>query len=439
VSASVALHESAVIPEARTAPRPLYRWVVLGFVSLTMFGNYYVCDALGLVADLVKTGFGITDAQYGLLTGIYSMAAVLVLLLGGVLIDRIGTKRSVLLFGSITAAAGVIMALAPNYRWMFLGRFILGVGAEPLGVAVTTALARWFRGREIAFAFGINLTLARLGSVAADRSPQWAHDVYRKGGAFGFGHPLWLAAGIGLTCVLGGIVYWALERHAEQHYILEHASATEKLRLSDLTVGFGVSYWLVVGLCFTFYSAILPFQSFAIKFFIEAHGTPREQAGALLSYLPLTAMIATPVFGLLADRVGRRGLFMLIGSLLIAPAYALMATRSISLYLPIALMGTAFALIPAILWPAVAYLVEETRLGTAYSLMTLLQQVGFFVVSWGLGWANDSAGASANNPAGYGLGMWLLTGLSFLGLVLSSLLWHGERGPRTHGLETIAP
>jgi hypothetical protein len=87
----------------------------------------------------------------------------------------------------------------------------------------------------------------------------------------------------------------------------------------------------------------------------------------------------------------------------------------------------------------VAYLVEETRLDTAYSLMTLLQQIGFFVVSWGLGWANDVAGASAENPAGYALGMWLLTGLSFLGLVLSSLLWQGERGPRTQGLETIAP
>jgi MFS family permease len=159
----------------------------------------------------------------------------------------------------------------------------------------------------------------------------------------------------------------------------------------------------------------------------------------LLSYLPLTAMVTTPIFGLIADKIGRRGLFMLIGSLLIAPAYAMMATRSISLYLPIALMGIAFALIPAILWPAVAYLVEESRLGTAYSLMTLLQQIGFFVVSWGLGWANDVAGASAENPSGYAFGMWLLTGLSFLGLVLSALLWHGERGPRTQGLETIAP
>jgi MFS family permease len=174
-----------------------------------------------------------------------------------------------------------------------------------------------------------------------------------------------------------------------------------------------------------------------VKFFIEAHATPREQAGVLLSYLPLTAMIATPLFGLLVDRIGQRSLLLAFGSLLIAPAYLLLARRGIPLLLPVALMGLAFSLIPAVLWPAVAYLVEERRLGTAYSLMTLLQQLGFFAVSSLLGWANDHGQASASHPQGYALGLFLLTGLSLLGLTFSLLLWRSERGRSGHGLETI--
>lgn len=398
-----------------------------------MFGNYYLCDALGLVADLVKAGYQISDSQYGLLTGIYSIAAVVALLFGGVIIDRIGTKRSVLLFGVFATVAGLVIALAPSYQVMLGGRFLLGIGCEPLNVAVTTALARWFKGKELSFAFGLNLTVSRLGSVAVDRSPQWASWAYSGGS---FSRPLWLAALLGFTCIVGGVVYWALEHRAEQRYQLGSAGSTDKLHFRDIA-GFGAAYWFVVGLCFTFYSAIFPFQSFATKFFIEAHGTPRDEAGALLSYLPATAMIATPLFGLLVDRIGRRALFMALGSLLIAPVYIMMATRGISLLVPVALMGIAFSLIPAVLWPEVAYLVDEKRLGTAYALMTLLQQVGFFVVSWALGWANDFSHASAENPGGYALGMWLLTGLSVLGLIFSFLLFRAERGHKTHGISTI--
>ncbi len=417
---------------ARREPSRGYRWLVLLFVSLTMFGNYYLYDSLGLVADLVKARFGITDAQYGVLSGVYSIAAVIVLLAGGLVIDRFGTKRSVLLFGSITAVAGVVIAAAPTYRAMLAGRFLLGMGCEPLIVAVTTSLARWFKGKELSFAFGLNLTIARLGSVAADRSPQWAGSAYAGASP---APALWLGAAIGLTCVLGGLVYWGLEANAERRYALGRAGATDKLRLADVAK-FDAAYWFVVALCFTFYSAIFPFQSFATKFFIE-HGVPRDQAGALLSYLPFTAMALTPLFGLLVDRAGRRALFMVVGSLFIAPVYFLFAQRGVPLPLPVALLGIAFSLIPAVLWPAVAYLVTETHLGTAYSLMTLIQQVGFFAVSWAIGWANDSAGASAANPAGYAPGMWMLTGLSVLGLCFSLLLWRTERGPRAHGLETI--
>lgn len=423
---AAALAEAALPELAPPTPSLAYRYAVLAAASATLFGCYYLYDSLGLVADLLKEGYRISDAQYGFLSGVYSLAAVLVLLLGGAIIDRIGPKRAVLLFASITAAAGVLIALAPSYPVLLGGRFLLGIGSEPLCVAVSTVLARWFKGRELSFAFGLNLTIARLGSVAADRSPQWARSAYETGG---FARPLWLAALVGLSCIVGGVLYYALEHGAERRYEngLGPSGATDKLTFSDLVAGFGARYWFVVGLCVTFYAAIFPFQSFATKFFIEAHGTSRDEAGALLSYLPASAMIATPLFGLLVDRIGRRALIMMVGSLLIAPVYLMMAARGISLYLPVSLMGIAFSLIPAVMWPAVAYLVDPRRLGTAYALMTLLQQIGVFAVSAALGHVNDASHASAANPGGYGLGMMMLTGLSLLGLLFAGMLYAAEK------------
>src|ERR1700692_1311372 len=115
-------------------------------------------------------------------------------------------------------------------------------------------------------------------------------------------------------------------------------------------------------------------------------------------------MIATPLFGLLADRVGKRALLMMFGSLLLIPVYLMMAYTGISLYVPMAMMGIAFSLIPAVMWPSVAYIVEQSKLGTAYGLMTMIQNIGLAGFNLLIGWANDHGHASAENPAGYRMG-----------------------------------
>ena len=314
---------------------------------------------------------------------------------------------------------------------MVAGRFLLGVGAEPLIVAVTTALAKWFKGKELSFAFGLNLTIARLGSVAADNSPTWARPFYTD-----WQQPLVIAAVISTLCVIGAGANWILERRAERTYSLGQQTATEKLVLRDL-YQFDRAYWYIVGLCVVFYSAIFPFRAFAIKYFIEAHGASREYAGFLNSLLPLSAMFATPLFGLVADRFGHRAKLMAFSSLLFLPVFLLMAFTNVSLFVPVAMSGIAFSLIPAVMWPSVAYIVEERRLGTAYALMTLCQQIGVTAVPWLIGRANDASGASASNPGGYSGMMWILTALASLGLVFSFLLWRTEKGPHAHGLETI--
>ncbi len=433
------------------APRPrpsaAYRWMVLIFISVAQGGNYYIYDSINPLEDIFKQQLGFTSTMFGWLNSSYSVAAVATLLIGGIVIDRIGTKKALAFFGGLCLLGAALTAWRGNFTTMVVGRTVLGLGAESMIVTVTVALAKWFKGKELSFAFGINLTIARLASVAADNSPTWAHTAFYPNGdasPASWQRPLFVAVGAGLLCMISALIYWALESQAEGRYELGQAGGVDKLEFSQI-FRFDASYWYVVILCFTFYSGIFPFRTFAIDLFtnkLMAGGgltaaAALKQAGSLNSLLPFSAMIATPLFGLLVDRVGKRALFMMFGSVLLMPVYLLMAYSHISLYVPVAMLGIAFSLIPAIMWTSVAYLVEQSRLGTAFALMTLIQQIGFFSFNWAIGKANDYTGAGLSNPGGYSLGMWIFSVLGFVGLLFSILLRLRETGPKGHGLETI--
>jgi MFS family permease len=414
----------------RPEPSPLYRWIVLVFLSLAMLGSYYVYDALSPLADVLKQQLGFSDKNIGLLQAIYSFPNIFTVVIGGLLIDRVGLRKSLMLFG-ILCFVGPAITAATSVLWiMAAGRLIFGMGAESLNVAVITALARWFKGKELSFALGVNLTITRLGTFFALNSPTWARAAYAN-----WRWPFLIALIFSALCAISAIIYWIMEVHAEKNFQLGEAS-TDKVVFSDL-FKFGVSYWYIVALCVTFYSAIFPFQTFAVKFFIEAHGTTREFGGFLSSMLTLFAMIATPLFGLWVDRIGKRALLMMFGSLLLIPVYLMMAYTHVSLYIPMALMGVAFSLIPAVMWPSVAYIVDQSKLGTAYGLMTMIQNIGLFGFNLLVGWANDATHAGSDNPDGYHLGMWIFSILGFLGLAFAFLLRQRELGPQGHGLETI--
>ncbi len=412
-------------------PPPAYRWIVLIFISVSMFGQYYIYDSISPLADLLAKQLGFSDSNIGLLNAIYSTPNIFMVLIGGMIIDRFGTKRSLFVFAFLCLVGASVTAFRGDLVLMATGRLVFGLGAESMSVAVNSAIAKWFRGRELSFAFGLNLTLARLGSFAAFNSPSWAREYYQS-----WQGPLLIAAAAGIVCAAAAAVYSLLEAHAERSYQLGQAGQTDKVKLSE-AFRFGTSYWYVVALCITFYSAIFPFQTFAIKFFIEAHQVDRETAGFLVSMLTLFAMIFTPLFGLLVDNLGKRSLFMMFGSALLIPVYLIMAYAHISLYVPMALMGIAFSLIPAVMWPSVAYLVDSSRLGTAYGLMTMIQNIGLAGFNLLIGAANDFGHASSSNPGGYALGMWIFSSLGFFGLLFAFLLRRRETGPHAHGLETI--
>jgi MFS family permease len=200
---------------------------------------------------------------------------------------------------------------------------------------------------------------------------------------------------------------------------------------------------------------VFPFRAFAIYYFQQAHGLERDAAGLLNSFLPLAAMVATPLFGLWVDKVGKRSLFMTVGSLILLPLFLVVtylppgdlinvslpflgsAHIPLTLVIVMLLLGIAFSMIPAVMWPSVAYIVDQRRLGSGYALMTLCQQVGMAAVPWLIGRLNDTFGAGPENTGGYAPGMWLFTGLASLGLFFSYMLWKTEKGPGGHGLETI--
>jgi len=403
-------------------PSPVYRWIILVVISLAMFGNYYIYDSISPLADLLVKQLKFTDANIGLLQGIYSVPNVFMVLIGGIIIDKIGTRISTFIFTLLCLTCAVITASFSDLTMMAVGRLIFGLGAESMIVAITTVIGRWFKGKQLSFAFGLNLTLARLGSFAALNSPTWARAFYHD-----YKYPLMIAVIAGIIAAVMIIVYWGMDVYAEKRYSLRPVAKQDDVNFKQI-FSFSRSYWFVVLLCVTFYSGIFPFQTFAVKFFMETHGTTREMGGFLSSLLTLSAMILTPLFGLFADYIGKRSLLMMIGSLILIPVYLLMAYTGLTLYIPMAMMGLAFSLIPAVMWPSVAIIVDESKLGTAYGLMTMIQNIGLASFNFIIGWANDYSG-------GYNLGMWIFSTLGFFGVTFAFLLRRSEMSASGHGLE----
>ncbi len=420
----------------RREPPIFVRWTVWLFISLSMFGNYYIYDSISPLADLLKTQLGFSDSNIGLLNAIYSIPNIFMVLIGGIIIDKIGTRKAVFIFTVLVMVGSLLTALTGDLLTMASGRFVFGIGAESMIVAITTIIARWFKGKELSFAFGLNLTLARLGSFMALNSPMWAKQYYDY-----WQNPLWISVIAGVSALLFISIYFFVDLISSKKFELPPEGNQDKIVLKEI-FSFGKAFWFISALCVTFYSAMFPFQTFAIKFFQEVHGTTREVGGNLSSILTLAAMIFTPVFGFIADRIKKKAIMMMFGSALIIPVYLIMAYKvdlaaplgisgylninldffdintSIPAYLviPMSMMGIAFSMIPAVMWPYVALVVDQSKLGTAYGLMTMIQNIGLATFNLLIGFSNDFFGASSTNPDGYIPGMWIFSILGFLGL-----------------------
>ncbi len=410
---------------------------MLGLFAVAISGSYYEYDVIAPVAEILRTERGFSQSQIGLLNAVFSLPNIFFALIGGILIDRYGPARVALWSALLCFVGAIFTAVGSPYSVMVLGRLIFGVSEEALFIALLAGIAQWFVGGGTALAMALFFSLARVGSYAADTSPSWASGLYEQGWQM----PLWLGAGITFVSFLAAATYWWFDRVRSNNQgakVAASVATTHKpFQWRDLQ-SFDRSFWYILGLNVLFASVFFPFRStFAILYFQDSRGLSLEAAANINSFVFFAAIFATPIFGAIADRFGRRALMLTIGTLLLPITFLILGATDWSLWISTVLMGISFSMVPAVIWPATAMLVDPRRLGTAFGLINLLQNLGLAICNLAAGAINDAAGASKANPAGYDAMLWFFGLVGVLAVISVVLLWRRESGPDNHGLESI--
>ena len=399
------------------------RWVVLFFMGLAIFGSYYAYDAVSPIADFIIKGMDITRAQYGLLFSYYSLPNFIMVLLGGILLDKIGIRKAGSLFAALCVVGVLMTAGGSTFSMMLWGRFVYGLGSESLIITVSKVLSKWFKGKELALAFGLNLTVARLGTFAALNT---SARIQAWSGSWRMA--LWISVVIMFISFILFLVYAGLDKSKERFFKTKTVQeAEDKFSVKDI-FNFKKSYWYITFLCMTFYSAVFPFTAFSTVFLQEKFDVTAIKGAFFTSLVITGSMIFTPIFGFFVDKIGRRGTMMIIGSLMIIPVHLTLGLTMMHPAIPMIVLGISFSLVPAALWPAIPVIVEERRLGTAFGLMTLIQNIGLTAFPWVAGKITDLSGGV------YTKTMLMFASLGFLGLIFSLMLKVADRKEQT-GLE----
>ena len=413
--------------------RRVFRFVVLFFASLLTYGSYFAYDSVGAIPDQLMKKWDVDQASIGALYSVYSLAAIVTLLLGGMMIDRFGTRRASLAFSTLVTLGACMVALAPGIEVAYLGRFLFGAGSESLITAQNAICARWFRGKELALAFGVAITISRLGTLFSFNTEALVAE------RFGPAIALWAAALLCALSVLANLIYNVLDRKGESVLGLGNGSTSDRIVLADIR-RFRVSYWYVTFLCFAFYAAIFPFTALSTDFFAQKWGLPSASGEGLgffqavffnflnmfstapgtSSIIIFASLIFAPIAGSLVDRAGRRVSLMLFGSLLMIPAYLMLGLTTLPPAIPMVILGAAFVMVPASLWASVPLIVAKERVGTAFGLLTMIQNVGLMVFPW-------INGKLRVHTQSYTASMLMFATLGMLALGLSLALYQVDR------------
>ncbi len=440
------------------APRPAYqpsvahRWAVLVLVSLTMFANYYFFDALSPLKGLLQEKLHWTSTDYGFFNSAYSISNVFLFMavIGGIILDKLGIRLTGFIFtlfmvagASITAYGAspafldggpgyhvisrILPSMSPSLKMMSLGFFLFGLGAETSAIVFTKAVVKWFSGKELALAMGMNIAFGRLGQAAAlILSPRLVSDAADWTRAIRFG-ALLLALGLASF-----VLYMFFDRRLDRLRSFDDASSDEeKFRLADLkAVITDRSFIYITLLCVTFYSAVFPFVKYAPDLLSNKFGMNPERAGLIVSILPFGTILFTPLFGTVTDRIGKSASLMIYGSALLVLVHLLFAFTALNPYIPMFLLGIAFSLIPAAMWPSVTKLVPQHRLGSAYGVMFSIQNLGLWAFPILIGRVLDVANPHVTPEAlaagtavyDYTCPLLMLAGVSLAGVLFAVLL-----------------
>lgn len=407
----------------------LYRFTILFFVSMLTFGSYFAYDIIGAIAPTLVEQLHASRGTIGAFYTMYSIAAIISVLIGGFLIDYLGTRMASMIFSILVLIGAALVAFADNITVLFIGRFIFGAGSEPLVVAQSAILSRWFKGKELALSFGIALTVSRLGTLFSFNTGELISNYYG-----GYRYALIAAMIFCFLSLAANIVYVFMDRHGEKDISLKDEGSDEKIDLKSIRQ-FKPSFWHISILCVLFYSAIFPFTALSTDFFVNKWGIARtvettggffyqvfssfthmfSTAGGISSIIIFASMILAPFAGYLVDKAGKRASLMIIGSIIMIPCYLLMGFTTINPVFPMIALGAAFVLVPAAMWPSVPLIVRKEHVGAAFGIITFIQNIGLALFPYLNGLLRDTTHS-------YTASMLMFAGLGFFGLIFAFLL-----------------
>jgi nitrate/nitrite transporter NarK len=430
---------------------PFARWGILFLVGLILSVNYYFYDAFSTLKDLLMREFNFTNTHYGLFVSFYSIPNTFLLMavIGGMILDKLGIRRTGFMFiffmalGAMLAAYGASTAYgkggpgyafmasfwpdySPQLKMMLLGRFFYGLGAETSIVVISKILVKWFKGKDLALAFGMKVGFGRLGTFAALQiSP-----VLAKDGA-ALNTAVWFAGVLVCTGLLAFIIYMLFDMRLDREIKQDQKLLAEEEKFSVRDI-LGIitkrAYIWILLLCVTFYSAVFPFVAYAPDFFLHKFSISAVQSGRITSLLPLGTMFFTPLFGMLVDRRGRSATAMIIGAATLLSVHLVFALTPLKPYVFMVLLGISFSLVPAAMWPSMVKLVRDREIGTAYGLMYSVQNLGLWGFPILAGMILDHTNPGNPEVLDYTPTMLMFAGLGLLGVFFAVMLkWEDNK------------
>lgn len=446
---------------------PKARWTAMFVASLAMLCGYFMADVMAPLKPMLEQQLSWTSTQYGFFTSAYGWLNVFLfmLLLGGIILDKMGVRFTgvmstllmvlggLLKYYAITTAfdprpllqgVPIIGGMPLQVYLAGLGYAIFGVGVEVAGITTTKLIVKWFKGKEMALAMGLQLALARMGTALALMISAPVAASFKSVSA-----PVLLSVVLLIIGFISYLVYGVMDRRLDASETrAETESSEEPFRLSDIKLILkNRGFWYIAMLCLLFYSAVFPFLKYANDLMIQKYHVKAALAGLIPGLLPFGNIFMTPLFGRMVDRKGKAASIMFLGSAMLIGVHFLFAIPLLSHWLvALALMlvlGVAFSLVPSAMWPSVPKLIPEKQLGTAYALIFYIQNWGLMGVPYLIGWILDRfcivsrSVAADGSPLvlyNYTLPMLTFMGFGFLGLVFAFLL-KGEDKRRGYGLE----
>ncbi|XP_023371449.1 major facilitator superfamily domain-containing protein 1 isoform X1 [Otolemur garnettii] len=376
--------------DSPAAPRPLpalcdpgrlaHRIVVLLLMCFLGFGGYFCYDNPAALQTQIKRDMRVNTTKFMLLYAWYSWPNVVLCFFGGFLIDRVFGKRwGTIIFSCFVCIGQVVFALGGifNAFWLMeFGRFVFGIGGESLAVAQNTYAVSWFKGKELNLVFGLQLSMARIGSTVNMNLMGWLYSKMEA--SLGSAGPTTLGVTLmigGITCILSlicALVLAYLDQRAERILHKEQGKTGEVIKLTDVK-DFSLPLWLIFVICVCYYVAVFPFIGLGnIVYVISA---------------PMS-----PVFGLLVDKTGKNVIWVLCAVVTTLVSHMMLAFTMWNPWIAMCLLGLSYSLLACALWPMVAFVVPEHQLGTAYGFMQSIQNLGLAIISIVAGMILDTRG-----------------------------------------------